>query len=707
MHAARALTQPQTWQPLSGFVVRFVIIPAPADMSLAPGTRIGPYEIVSIVGAGGMGEVYRATDTKLKRQVAIKILPLSLAEDHDRLMRFQREAEVLASLNHPHIAGIYGLEETDGSQALIMELVEGEDLSAIITRGVMSLTAALPIAKQIAEALDAAHEQGIVHRDLKPANIKVRADGTVKVLDFGLAKVTEPAGGSSLGLSMSPTLSNHATQAGIILGTAAYMSPEQARGQAVDKRTDIWAFGCVLHEMLTGRATFARETLTDTLAAVVERDPDWSALPVETPASVRRLLKHCLEKDPKVRLRDIGDARAELEDSSPDALNVEQHRRPSWMGSRIRLALAGTVALAAAVIALYVLRSSPFSREVPSPRVARFSTAIEAPDWLGLDRPTLAISPDGSRLVYVNRNDAGRDDAGRRLDVRVIDQFEGRPIQGTEVGSNPFFAPDGTSIGFFAGGKLKTVALDGGTPADIADVEAVPLGATWSAGGSIVLGSMNGSALWRVPASGGRPVPLTPVGNDKVISVEAWPEALPDGSSVLFTIMPTEQKPAFVAVASLATGARKPLIEGSAARYVSTGHLVFMRGSSLMAVEFDPRALEVIGTPVELLDNVRQAQGAGAAQFGVSAAGGLVYISRGSTRPQSHLMLVDRGGQAEPIGPPPPRPYGNPRVSPDGQRIVVDISENGRSDLWVYRRASGYVEPADLQRSEWCPLVDA
>jgi serine/threonine protein kinase/Tol biopolymer transport system component len=689
-------------QPTSGdgFLGEPAVVVA-AQMITKPGAtvltgrRIGAYQLQALLGAGGMGEVYRARDTKLGRDVAIKILPSVFTGDSERLARFEREARMLAALNHPHIGAIYGVEEAEGVRALVLELVEGSTLADRLMKGRIPLAESLAVARQIADALDAAHEKGIIHRDLKPANIKITPDGVVKVLDFGLAKAVT---GDGVGpdLSQSPTVTVGGTRDGVILGTAAYMSPEQARGQAVDKRTDVWAFGCVLWEMLTGRAVFGRNTLTDTLAAVVEREPDWGALPMETPAHVRRLLKRCLEKNPKTRLRDIGDARVDLEDVSPGVVGAEQKHSSIWPPRRVRLALAGTGALVAAVVIPYLLRNSPFVAETPTLRVARFSTTIDAPDWLGLDRPTLAVSPNGSRLVYLNRNDAGRNDAGVRLYVRATDEFEGHPIQGTENGANPFFAPDGKSIGFFAGRKLKTVSLDGGTPIDISDVEAVPLGASWSAGGSIVLGSTNGSALWRVPASGGSPGPLTPTQNKTGSDIEAWPESLPDGTSVLFTIMPAGQKPAFVAVASLATGERKSLIEGSAAHYVSTGHLVYVRGSSLMGIRFDPRTLEVIGTPVGLLDNVRQAQGAGAAQFSVSAAGGsLVYVAGAGGNPVSRLTLVDRQGQAQTIAPP-PRPYGNPRVSPDGQRIVVDIQDKAdHSDLWVY----------DVIRATWSQLT--
>jgi serine/threonine-protein kinase len=657
---------------------------AASTPAAAIGARIGPHTVRALIGEGGMGQVYRAHDGELGRDVAIKVLPPIIALDPAWRARFEREARVLASLNHPHIGAIYGIAEGDGLRGLVLELVEGDTLNERLHaqsagKG-LPLEATLRIARQIAEALDAAHEKGIVHRDLKPANIKITPDDVVKVLDFGLAKAADSPADPREGL----------TQAGLIMGTASYMSPEQARGQPVDKRTDIWAFGCILYEMLTGRAAFQRETVADTLAAVVQREIDWSALPTSVPAAVRQLLARCLEKDSKRRLRDIGDARVELEIKPGEA---ETH--PVFRPTRIRLALIGAGALAAAAIVAYFLWNRPFPAEQAKPRVVRFSTSIEAPDWLGLNRPTVAVSPDGSRVVYLNRNDASRKDASTELYIRAADEFEGHPIQGTRDGSNPFFAPDGKSIGFFANRKLKTLFLDGGSPVDVADVESVPLGATWSAAGSIVLGSMDGSTLMRVPASGGQPSALTPAQADGSPGIEAWPEALPDGKSVLFTVMPTGEKPAYVAVASLVTGTRKTLFEGSAAHYLSRGYLVYMRGSSLMGIRFDSGTLEVIGTPVLLLDNVRQEQGAGAAQFSASAnAETLVYVAGARGNPVSNLVLVDRKGQAQVIAPP-ARPYSDPRVSADGQRIAVDLQENGGSDIWVY----------DVPRATWSQLT--
>ena len=409
-------------------------------MSLAPGTRLGVYEVVAQIGEGGMGQVFRATDTKLKRQVAIKILPPSVAADHDRLARFQREAEVLASLNHPHIAGIYGLEENAGVTALVMELIEGEDLSQRIARGRIPIDEAVAIAKQIADALDAAHGQGIIHRDLKPANIKVRDDGTVKVLDFGLAKAMDPVAGSLPGISMSPTVSMHATQPGMILGTAAYMAPEQARGKAVDKRADIWAFGVVLFEMLTGRQAFHGEDTSHVLARVIERDPDWTALPQTTPPLVARLLRRCLEKDVRRRLRDIADAEPDLEDTTRlEMVGAAPTRaRPLWP-----TAVAWTLAAVAAIISAWSFtRGTPQRASDP----LRYTVAIPQGEELPMDPglpPPVAISRDGHYIAYVTRRPSGN-----RIYLRRREDVDGRPIAGTEGGNGPFFLAGWTMARF-------------------------------------------------------------------------------------------------------------------------------------------------------------------------------------------------------------------------------------------------------------------
>ena len=489
---------------------------------LSAGMTLGPYEIVAPLGAGGMGEVYRATDTKLKRQVAIKVLPAALTADHDRLVRFQREAEVLASLNHPHIAAIYGLEDADGVRALVMELVDGPTLADRIAQGAIPLDEALPIAKQIAEALEAAHEQGIVHRDLKPANIKVRPDGTVKVLDFGLAKAMEPTSASSANAMNSPTISMHATQAGIILGTAAYMSPEQTRGGTVDRRADIWAFGVVLYEMLTGRRLFDGATVSDTLAHVLMKDPDWTALPANTPAPIRRLLRRCLEKDRKRRLADIADARMEIEDarSEPEpafrpAPAPARHRahRVLWIFAPLTL-----VAFLSALVPTVLY----FRRATPEPVVTRLDVVTPSTT----DAFSFALSPDGRQLAFVANGEKGS-----QLWLRPLDQVAAQPLAGTDGASFPFWAPDNRAIGFFADSKLKRLDLAGGAPQVLADA-IVPRGGTWNRDGIIVFAPLNTGGLMRVGATGGTPVPVTRPAAGQ--GSHRWPQFLPDGRRVLF-----------------------------------------------------------------------------------------------------------------------------------------------------------------------------
>jgi hypothetical protein len=475
------------------------------------GQHLGPYEIISALGAGGMGEVYRARDAKLNRDVAIKVLLPAVANDPDRVARFSREAQVLASINHPNIAAIYGIEESSCVTALVMELVEGEDLSQRIARGAIPLDEALPIARQIAEALEAAHDHGIIHRDLKPANIKVRPDGTVKVLDFGLAKAVDPTAGSSATAMNSPTLSIHATQAGIILGTAAYMSPEQARGKPVDKRTDIWAFGCVLFEMLTGARAFAGDDVTDTIVSVVSKEPAWETLPPSVVPEVRRLLARCLIKDPKTRLRDIGEARFQL---GPPGSGVEPWRP---VGSATGDASSGRRAVvwkvlpwalaAAATIALGVTLASrtPSNPFAPMPLI-RFTVPL--PGGLpirggGVDR-SLAMSPDGTRLVYAA--------VDGRLVIRGIDQLEAVALSGVTNARQPFFSADGKWIGFFDGTTmLKKVSVAGGPVIPICDLEhGAPRGGSWGADDTIVFGTAGfATGLWSVSSSGGKPAMLT------------------------------------------------------------------------------------------------------------------------------------------------------------------------------------------------------
>jgi serine/threonine protein kinase/Tol biopolymer transport system component len=670
-------------------------------LALAPGTRLGAYEVTALLGEGGMGQVYQATDTKLKRQVAIKILPPLLASDADRLARFQREAEVLASLNHPHIAGIYGLEESAGVTALVMELVEGEDLSQRIARGAIPIDEALPIAKQIAEALEAAHEQGIIHRDLKPANIKVRADGTVKVLDFGLAKALEPVapiGGDARG---SPTITSPAiTQLGVILGTAAYMSPEQAKGQLADKRSDIWSFGAVLHEMLSGRRTFRGDDIADTLASVLRQDVDWTALPASTPASVRHLVARCLERDVKRRLRDIGEARIVLDDpavpvmkkpgdSSPVAHSFSLWRRaiPLVVGSIVIGAVAG--------LAAWYLKPSPTLPVTRFPFILPEGQAFLTVGGIGR---SVAMSPDGTQMVYVatpppdGRQDT---DPARRpqLYLRSMSQLDAKPIPGTglyEGISEPVFSPDGRSIAFFARADrtLKTIAVTGGAAVKICDVDDpsfLSWGLSWGPDG-IVFGQGR-KGVMRVPQEGGTPEVLVRVKDGE----EAYgPQLLPDGQHVLFTLATGTARDrwdkARIVVQSLSSGETKTLIEGSDARYVPTGHLVYALSGIVYAVAFDPRRLVVYGPRVPVIQGVRRSPSGinGAASFSVSSTGSLAYIPGPLVATLSHLARAERKGGVDLLKLPPGN-YLTPRVSPDGSRVAFGTDDGKEANVYTYR----------------------
>ena len=507
-------------------------------MSLLPGTRLGSYEVIAPLGAGGMGEVYRVRDSRLKREVALKVLPADVASDRERLARFQREAELLASLNHPNIAQVYGIE----GNALVMELVEGEDLAKRLERGPIPINEALPIAKQIAEALESAHDAGIVHRDLKPANVKMREDGTVKVLDFGLAKTLDPGLATSgpQRLSSSPTITSPmATMGGVLLGTAAYMAPEQARGKPVDKRADIWAFGVLLYEMITGRRPFHGETLSDTIASVLTGDPDVSAIPADTPHAVRTLIERCLQRDPKVRLRDIGEARIVL--SAPVETAPASASGPalsgSWWPGRAGLLGATLVAIAivfAAARPLWFRAPSTADRPILTVGIdAGGDTTIAGVGWIGLNwvGPAAVLSPDGKALVFIARGPS----SGRwQLFVRRLDELQASPVGGTEGAYAPFFSPDGSSVGFFANGRLLKVALSGGTVTPICPVEEARGGA-WSEDGTIVFAPRPDGPLYRVSSSGGEPSQATTLEAESGEITHRWPQFLPGGKTLLFT----------------------------------------------------------------------------------------------------------------------------------------------------------------------------
>jgi predicted Ser/Thr protein kinase len=620
-------------------------------MPLAAGTRLGPYEILASLGAGGMGEVYRARDTRLGRDVAIKVAHEQFSE------RFAREARAVAALNHPNICQLYDV----GPNYLVMELVEGDAL-----QGPLPLAEALRVASQIIEAIEAAHEKGIIHRDLKPANIKITPQGVVKVLDFGLAKALEP---ERTGIpENSPTLTLRATQVGMILGTAAYMAPEQARGQDADKRSDIWAFGTVLYEMLTGRRAFEGETISDVLASVLKTEPDWARVPPQ----VQRLLRRCLEKDPKRRLQAIGDAKLLLEDAPP---------APAASSTRI---LPWAIAAVTAVVLLIALAGWwRATRPVEHP-LMRLSVDL-GPDAVAGVRTTAAISPDGTRLVFPIR-------AGDKqmLVTRLLDQPRATPLAGTEDGIDPFFSPDGQWVGFFSGGKLKKISVAGGAAVTLCDAPS-PRGGSWGEDGNIVAALTAPGGLSSIPAAGGAPQSLTELKPGE--ASHRWPQVLPGDNAVLFTVSTSaylvEYEDATIDIVFMGTGQRKTLWRGGYfGRYLpargSTGYLTYVHQGTLFGVPFNPSRLEVQGSPVPLLEDVVGGSGAaGGAQLDFSRTGTLVYLSGKESSRSWPVVWMDSSGKTQPLLAKPGF-YLTPRLSPDGQRLALAVGTNPGFDIWVY-----------------------
>jgi serine/threonine-protein kinase len=627
-----------------------------------------------------MGEVYRATDTNLKRQVAIKVLPASVAADPDRLARFQREAEILAALNHPNIAHIHGLEKSDRTVALVMELVEGPTLADRIAHGAIPVDEAVSIAKQIADALETAHEQGIIHRDLKPANIKVRDDDTVKLLDFGLAKAMDPVG-TRPDVSQSPTITTPAmTQAGIILGTAAYMSPEQAKGRPADKRSDIWAFGCVFYEMLTGRRAFDGEDVSDTLAAVLRGQPDWTALPRGVPEPVRLVLQRCLDKDRSKRLSDICTVRFLM---TEPALSVGPHgaampapEQRVAAGRRVATIISAVV-FGAAMLGVTVREFRP---SLPRPIVTRFTFRLpEGQRFTNVGRQLVALSPDGTHMAYV---------ANQRIYLRATWEFEATPIGGVGLGglSSPVFSPDGQWIAYWSAGNLSKLAISGGAPIRLCEVDN-PYGLSW-AGDSLLLGDPRG--VLRVSDQGGKPDVIIPVKENEIAH---GPQLLPDGRSVLFTLAagtaPDRWDNAQIVVQVPGSTERKTIISGGAdARYVATGHVVYAVGGVLFAEPFDIRRLKTRGGPISVVEGVGRATvgSTGTAQFAVSQSGALMYLSGPATvgQPGYDVALLDRNGTLDRIKRLPPHAYQSPRFSPNGQQLAYDIDDGPAANVWVY-----------------------
>ncbi len=654
-------------------------------MSLPTGARLGSFEVVGKLGAGGMGEVYRATDTKLHRQVALKILPQAFVADAERKARFEREARTLAALSHPNIAAIYGVEE----DALVMEFVDGDDLSAIVARGAVPLDDALAIAAQIALALGAAHEQGIIHRDLKPANVKVRGDGVVKVLDCGLAKALDPPAASSTGiLSNSPTITSPATELGLILGTAAYMSPEQARGKVVDRRADVWAFGVVLYEMLTGRRAFTGNEVTDVLASVIKDPVPLDALPPETPSSIRRLLRRCLEKDRDHRLDSMTTARLEIAEARANTGEAMVPATKPAAGSRLPVFAA--VAIGAALLggagAAAWLRPRPTA---PLPVTVVTVPPIGAATLgVNLNQPDLAISPDGRQLVYGDANVEGA-----TLVVRSLDRAGDTPLP--NLGMMPrsaFFSPDGRWMGYYssessgAGGRLMKVLTAGGVPVPIASFAQNMRGAAWAEDGTIYFAGVSPqTGLLRVSAEGGAIETLSAPAGDEVDHL--WPSLLPGGTHLLFVIArrDNETGSALWDIAALEIATRKTTIvrrAGSFPRYLPTGHLVFASASGLMGIRFDPQTLATSGDAVALIPDLLFKITSGAADFAVSDTGTAAFVS-GTFAEGRTLTWTDLDGRQTPLAAP-SRPYGDLAIAPDGKRVACVIDDALSPSIWIY-----------------------
>jgi serine/threonine-protein kinase len=670
-------------------------------MTLSPGGTLAHYRITAKLGEGGMGEVYRATDTKLRRDVAIKVLPAAVGEDRERLARFEREAQLLAQLHHPNIASIFGLEESGGALALVMELVEGPTLADRLAPGPLPVAEARAIARQIAEALEEAHEKGIVHRDLKPQNVKVTPDGKVKVLDFGLAKALDPLGAASGGtstsqLAQSPTLTFGATQMGMILGTAAYMSPEQAAGKPVDRRADIWAFGVVLWEMLAGRRLFDGESVPETLGAVFRQEIDLGALPDDTPPALRQLVARCLERDPKARLRDIGEARIALADARGGSLVASAPASgaaappppaPAKRGGAAAWPWA-LVAIAAVLIPASSWLRPRAAEPQPAPLVAIGVSPPASHALSGGEAPIVDVSRDGRAVAF-----EADGPEGRQLFLRRLDSAEVAPLAGTHGATQPFFSPDGRSLGFFAGGRIRKLSLAGGAVADVTAVNAYR-GATWTEGGWIVFTPAYSTGLAKVRDAGGRVETITTVDPAKRERTHRWPAALPGSPWVLFSVgasnSPNSYDDARIEAVNLDSGERKTIYEGAwMARFAPPGTLLVQRRAALLALPFDPARAERTGEERTLLDLVGGEASSGAGYF-AAAAGVLAYVPANAIVDETEVVIVEPGGAITRL-PLPVKRYSYPRFSPDGRVLALDVgSGQGRDDeIWRYDLATG------------------
>jgi Tol biopolymer transport system component len=643
---------------------------------IAPGVALGRFVVRGLLGQGGMGRVYRALDPSLGREVAIKVMASDLGEEGASLRRVEREARLLATLNHPNVGAIYGIEVIAGAPYLVLELVEGETLLERLGRGALPMPEVVLVGVQIADALQEAHRKGIVHRDLKPANVKLGESGRVKVLDFGIAKPMVGPDDATRAAGVELT-----TSPGTLLGTAPYMSPEQARGLPVDQRSDLWAFGCLLYEMVTGRRAFPGTSASEVLAAVLRDEPDWSALPADTPRGVRRLLRRCLRKDPRDRLQDAGDARIELTEAA-----MEEPALPPAEPPRLSRAVLAAAGLAAVLVLLLAVGSRVWERK-DAPGVTRLSLDLPAGLRLAEEFPApFAFAPDGRALAIVARE-------GETTEIyeRALSSLDVRRIAGTEGGTQPTFAPDGRSLAFFAERKLKRVPRTGGAALVIAEVGGNPRGASWGEDGTIVIAPHQTSGLFRVPAAGGALLPLTRLDESADEASHRWPQVLPGGTHALYTVAVEDgtYDEARVEVVALATGARKRVLEGgSSARYVPSGHLVFLRGGRLLAVPFDTARMETRGSPQVVVEGVRYDLQNGGSHVAVSLTGGLVYVPAPPTSSEHPLSFVDRGFGVTRIAET-PRAYREPSLSPDGRRVAVVIGGAAESDLWVVDVASG------------------
>ena len=663
-------------------------------MSLQIGQQLGSYHITSLIGKGGMGEVYRAKDTKLKRDVAIKILPDEFSRDTDRVSRFQREAESLAALNHQNIAAIYDLQQSDATRFLILEFVEGDTLADILKkRGALPIDEALNIAKQICEALEAAHEKGIIHRDLKPANVKITPDGRVKVLDFGLAKAFE-AESSKANLSQSPTLSMAATNAGVILGTAAYMSPEQAKGRPVDRRTDIFAFGCVFYEMLTGRAVFEGEDIPEILSRVLQRDPDWNLLPTDAPQAIKRLLRLCLEKDVKKRRRDAGDVNADLEEALAEPITVIP-ATTVVRGGRLSLILSAAAVLLAAGLAIPTVRHLREVRSSPPEMRLDINTPVSS-------RPLMfAISPNGTHLVFV-----ANDNGTQRLWVRPLNGVAALPLPGTDGASYPFWSPDSRSIGFFAGGKLRRIEIDGGPPTILADGPGA-FGGTWNDHDVILFNPNLNAPLSRVSATGGTPQVATHLGQGH--AYHRLPQFLPDGDHFIFYVQATSDQSG-IYFGSLSDNVVKRLIAAdAAAAWVPPDWLLYVQQGALRAQALDIEHGTLAGDPVTIADTVGYDALDHYGGFSASASGMVAY--RRSAGLSTQLTWFNRKGViAGTVGAPDVDGLDTrfPELSADGRRVALDRSVQSNTDVWLIDVLTGVAtrftfDAAIDRRPLWSP----